>query len=114
MLNLILVLLVGSGLVYVSKFNFTLVSVNLGFATIPNVPLFYIIITSVVFGLILSYIFSLIRSVSTSFTLRGKNNEIKKGQDEVLELTRRVHQLELENEKQKNGTDLVPTDTNAL
>jgi hypothetical protein len=47
--------------------------------------------------------------------LRKKNNEIKKDKEEILDLTKRVHQLELEKEKIKNGTEeLMPTDQNAL
>ena len=114
MLTLILLLVTGSLFVYISKFNFMLVSVNLGMYTISNIPLFYVIVASVVLGLVLSYLFQLAQSISNSFTLRGKNNEIKKGEGEILELTKRVHQLELENEKVRNGTDSEPTDQNAM
>lgn len=114
MLLLILLLIIGSGLVYISKYNFMLVSVNFGSFIIYGIPLFYVIIGSTLFGLILSYLVHLVNSISTSFTLRGKNNMIKKEQETVLELTKRVHQLELENERQKNDTDLVPSDSNAL
>lgn len=114
MLVLILLLVVGSILVFISKYNFMLVSVNLGAYVISDVPLFYVIVTSVVFGLILSYLIHIFQSISTSFTLRSKNNEIKKGNDEILELTKRVHQLELENEKVRNGVDSEPTDQDAL
>jgi uncharacterized integral membrane protein len=114
MLVLILLLIVGSVLVYISKFNFTPVTVNLGFYTFSNIPLFYVIVASMLIGLVLSYIVYLINSISTSFTLRGKNKEIKKEKDEVLELTKNVHQLELENEKQKNNKNAEPQDKNAL
>jgi uncharacterized integral membrane protein len=115
MLVLILLLVVGSVLVYISKYNFMLVSINLGFYSFSNVPLFYVIVGSVLFGLILSYVVSLVQSVSNSWTLRGKNKEIKKNKEEVLELTKNVHQLELENEKIKNGSeDAPPSDQNAL
>ena len=100
MLVLILFLIVGSTLVYFSKYNFIPVTVNLGFHIFPNIPLFYVIVASVLTGLGLSYLISLIKAISTSFTLRGKNKEIKKEKEEVLELTKNVHQLELENEKQ--------------
>ena len=66
------------------------------------------------FGLVLSYLIYLVHSISTSFTLRGKDKEIKKDKNAVLELTKRVHQLELENEKIRNGSDSEPTDQNAL
>jgi uncharacterized sodium:solute symporter family permease YidK len=91
-----------------------LVSVNFGSFIINGIPLFYVIIGSILFGLILSYLVHLVNSISTSFTLRGKNNQIKKEKEEVLELTKRIHQLELENEKQKNGDILTPIDQNAL
>lgn len=101
-------------LVYISKFNFQPVSVNLGFTIISGVPLFYIIVGSFVIGLVLSYIFSVIQSISTSFVLHGKNAEIKKNKSEVLELTKRVHQLEIKNEKLGKDSGLEPGDRNAL
>lgn len=114
MLVLIIFLIIGSAFVYISKFNFTPVSVNLGLYVISDIPLFYVIIASFIIGLALSYLVSLVRAISTSFTLRGKDNQIKKDKDEVLELTKMVHQLELENEKLKQGSVVEPEDRNAL
>lgn len=114
MLILILLLVVGAILVYISKFNFIPVSINLGLYTFSDIPLFYVIVGSLVIGLVLSYLIYFVHTISTSFRLRGKDNEIKKNKDEVLELTKRVHQLELENEKIRNGSNSQPTDQNAL
>ena len=114
MLVLILLLVVGSILVYISKYNFMPVSVNLGPYVLSNIPLFYVIVGSLLIGLVLSYVFYLVKAISTSFTLRGKDNEIKKDKGEVLELTKRVHQLELENEKLKHRPNAEPEDENAL
>ncbi|AKM83140.1 hypothetical protein A2422_03835 [Candidatus Woesebacteria bacterium RIFOXYC1_FULL_31_51] len=114
MFTLILFLIVGSTLVYISKFNFMPVSVNLGMYVFKDIPLFYVIVSSLLIGLVLSYILYLVHVVSTSLKLRGKNKEIKKDKDEVLELTKRVHQLELENEKLKHSKSVEPEDQNAL
>jgi TRAP-type C4-dicarboxylate transport system permease small subunit len=114
MLILILFLVVGSVMVYISKYNFVPVTVNLGIHTFLNVPLFYVIAGSVLFGLVLSYLVYLVRAISTSITLRSKNKEIKEEKEEVLELTKNVHQLELQNEKQKNDVRPEPQDKNAL
>ena len=89
-------------------------SVNLGFTVFSGIPLFYVIIVSLVIGLILSYLASLIQSISTSFILHGKNVEIKKNKDEVLEFTKRVHQLEIKNEKLGKESGIEPDDRNAL
>jgi len=114
MLVFILLLVVGSILVYISKFNFMPVSVNLGLHVFSDIPLFYVIAGSLLTGLVLSYLVYLVHAISLSFKLRGKNKEIKKNKDEVLELTKRVHQLELENEKLKHYSDAEPEDPNAL
>lgn len=114
MLHLIILLVVWSFLVYISSYNFTPVTVNFGFYTLNNIPLFYVIVGSLVIGLVLSYIMQLVRTISNSFKLREKDHEIKKNKDDVLELTKRVHQLELENEKLKHGSTVEPEDPNSL
>ncbi len=112
--TLILLLVAGSALVYISGYNFTPVTVNFGFYAISNIPLFYVIVGSVVAGLLLSYLINLIPAISNFFALRGKNREIKKGKSEVLELTKQVHQLELENERQSHAAGVKPKDPNSL
>jgi uncharacterized integral membrane protein len=114
MLILILFLIIGSALVYVSRFNFTPVTLNLGGYVITDLPLFYVIVGSLITGLGVAYLAQMVRAISTSLTLRGKNQEIKKSGDEILELTRRVHQLELENERLKHESVNTPQDLNAL
>jgi lipopolysaccharide assembly protein A len=114
MFILILFLVVGSLLAYVAQYNFTPVPVNLGFYTFFDIPLFYVIVASFIAGLVLSHAFYLIHSIFTSLKFRGKNKEIKKNKDEVLELTKRVHQLEIENEKLKHNPVIKPVDSRAL
>lgn len=114
MLILILLLIIGSALVYVSRFNFTPVTLNLGLYLLEDIPLFYVIVGSFVIGLVLSYFVHLIRAISTSFTIHGKNREIKKDKGEILELTRRIHQLELEKEKLSHLSNNIPKDPDAL
>lgn len=114
MFTLILFLIVGSFLVYISKFNFTPVTVNLGIYLLKDIPLYYVIAGSLLIGLIFSYLLYVLHVISTSFKLRGKNKEIKKDKGEVLELTKQIHQLELENEKLKNKIKNEPNDQNAL
>lgn len=114
MFVLILMLVVGALLVYVSKFNFELVTVNLGWWVFKEVPLFYVICFSVLLGLGLSYLFYLVQEVVNTFLIRSKNRKIKQGEEEVLELTKRVHKLEIEKEKLGHEKQVVPEDINSL
>lgn len=114
MLLLILLLIIGSGLAYVSHYNFMPVSLHLGPYVVSDVPLFYVIIGSLVTGLLLSYVAYLINSLSASLALRAKDQELKRNQEEILDLTKRVHKLELENKKIKKEAGIEVEDTNAL
>lgn len=113
MLNIIFLLLAGSALTYISRYNLELVTVNMGVYTIANIPLFYVIVGSVIGGMILSYVLQLIRNIATYWEIRGKSKEIQSGKEEILDLTKTVHQLEIENEKLKH-TGSQPVDSKAL
>lgn len=113
MLNIIIMLVIGSALAYISKFNLEPTTVNLGLYIVRDVPLFYVIVASLLAGLVLSYVFQLLGSISNSITLRGKRKEIKSGKEENVGLAKRIHQLEIENERLKHS-DAQPDDTNAL
>ncbi len=102
MLNIIFLLIAGSALTYISKFNQELVSVNIGIYSSPTIPLFYVIVGSMLIGIILSYILQTIRNVTTYFEIRRKSQQIKSNKAEIIDLTKTVHQLELENEKLKH------------
>jgi lipopolysaccharide assembly protein A len=114
MLFIILLLVIGSVLVYLSQFNFIPVSVNLGWHIFADIPLFYVIVGSMLLGLILAYAAYLGNAITNSMILSGKNKEIKKDRNEVLELTKRIHQLELENEKLKHSPRVELEDPNSL
>lgn len=111
--NIIFLLITGSIFAYISKDNLAPVTLNLANYTFASIPLFYVIVGSLLVGLVLSYIVQLFSSIATSFVLRGNQKAMKSGREEILELTKRIHQLELENEQLKHsGPESV--DANAL
>lgn len=113
MLNIIFLLITGSVFAYISKDNLAQVTFNIAGYTFANIPLFYVIMGSLLIGLIVAYLVQLFGSIATVFVLRGNRKAMKSGQDEILELTKRIHQLELENERLKHtGHGVV--DANAL
>lgn len=115
MITLILIILIGGIFVYVAQNNLIPVTLNLGSASMTNIPLFYVIIGSLLTGLIVAYLIHLINSIFITFSMHGKDTKIKQGKSEIANLTKRVHQLEIENEKLKNHSTLdEPRDTNAL
>ena len=102
-------------MVYVAQNNLTPVTLRLSTYVFSGIPLFYIIIGSLLTGLGLAYLSYLVSSIFTGFTIRGKDKRIKQDKSEIVDLTKRIHQLELENERLKNDSTVVePSDKNAL
>ncbi len=115
MLIFILLLVFGGVMAYLSQNNLMLVTLRLGTYTFSDIPLFYIIIGSLLTGLCLAYLIYLINSIFTAFSMRRKDNKIEEGKSEIVDLTKQIHQLELENERLKNNSTVIePQDKNAL
>lgn len=98
---------------FFAQYNLTPVSLNLGYAVFNDIPLFYVVVGAMLIGLGIGYLSYLIHSLSTAFTIHGKDHALKQAKEEVAELTKRVHQLELENGKLKK-TSKIPFDDKAL
>lgn len=109
MLILILFLVIGAVMVYLAQNNLTPVTLHLGTYVFSDLPLFYIIIASLLVGLGLGYFVYLINSFFTSLSLRRKDSKITQDKSDIVDLTKRIHQLEIENAKLKG-----PVDENAL
>jgi len=112
---LILLLVFGAIMVYLAQNNLQLVTLWLGPYVFSGIPLFYVIIGSLIAGLLIAFLIYVVDSVFTGITMRRKDNKIKETKSDVVELTKRIHQLELENERLKNNTTIMePQDKNAL
>lgn len=115
MITLILILIIGSVFVYLAQNNLAPVTLHLGSATVTDLPLFYVISGSLLTGLLLAYLFYLINSIFIGFSMRKKDHAIKETKNQVAELTKRIHKLELENEELRNELGMAESsDKNAL
>ncbi len=75
--------------------------VPIRFATysIPGTPLYVVVIGSLLGGLVIGWIMYILHAFSTSLSRRGKEKEIKEAKKTIADLTKRIHELELENAK---------------
>lgn len=94
---IILAVIVGLGIGYFATQNTTLISLYLGPYITPRIPLYLVVIGTLLLGLLLAWVFSLVNSFSSKITLHGKENKIKEDEKTIAELTKEIHQLELEN-----------------
>lgn len=101
---IILAVFVGLGISYFATQNTSLISLYFGPYVIPNISLYLVVIGAVLLGLLLAWIFSLVNSFSSKITLHGKENKIKQEERTIAELTKQIHQLEIENTRLKERT----------
>jgi predicted RND superfamily exporter protein len=106
MLILILFLVVGGVMVYLAQNNLMQVTLHVGAYAFTGIPLFYVIVGSLLIGLGLAYVIQLVNSVFTTLSMFGKDHAIKRSKGEIAELTKRIRQLELENERLKHSSDI--------
>lgn len=114
MLNLILFLFFGSIMAYLAFQNSAHVTLVFFSYTFPNVSLFFVILGSMLIGVLLAYVIQLAGSISMILTLHGKDNKIKDSENNVTQLTKKTHQLELENESLKKEGQIANQDDQAL
>ena len=114
MLSLIFLLIIGAGITYLSVQNTAIVSLTFLDYTFKDLPIYYVILGSILFGVVLAYSISFINSISTYMLIRTQHKRIGKERKEVAELTKRVHQLELENVGLKTENETTNFDQESL
>lgn len=103
-----MLVLAGIGAAFFATQNTTLTSLTLGNYHLRNIPMYLIVLGSVLIGLLVAAIINLINSLTSSFELLGKDSKIKEGKKLVAELTKKIHQLELENTELKTLHEKIP------
>lgn len=113
MFALIILFIFGLGVAFFATQNTQPISITLANYSLTSIPTYVIVLVSLLLGFVVSWLISLVDVISTAFKIRGKESTIKNANKQVSELTKRVHQLELENERLK-GESGHPTDDKSL
>jgi len=102
MLYLIITILLTLGVAFFATQNTTTVPIIVANAPIPDVPVYVIVIVSLLTGMLVAWLLSLLKSLSSSLTIRNRDNALKESKKTITELTKRVHVLEIENTELKS------------
>ena len=114
MIALILFVIVGILFALFATYNTAVVTLSFGqFLQYPT-PLYRALLAAFLLGLLLASIFHILKSIRMGFTVRKFKGERKETQNEIAELTKRIHKLELENEHLKTQDGLEDSDTNSI
>lgn len=101
MFALIVLFIIGIGVAFFATQNTQTVYVTLANYNLRGIPLYIIVLGSLLLGFVVSWIISLVDVISSALKIHGKESTIKNANKQISELTKKVHQLELENERLK-------------
>jgi len=79
-------------------------TINFAGYSLQNVPLYLIVLIPLLMGLSFSFVIHLLKSLSSKLTINKGKSEIKTLKNEIAEVTKEAHKLELENTKLKAKT----------
>ncbi|PIR80177.1 MAG: hypothetical protein COU25_01415 [Candidatus Levybacteria bacterium CG10_big_fil_rev_8_21_14_0_10_35_13] len=113
MLALIVLFIFGIGIAFFATQNTQAISLTFANYSIHGVPVYIVVLVSLLLGFAVSWIISRVDVISSAFKIHGKESTIKNANKQISELTKKVHQLELENERLK-GESGHPRDDKAL
>ena len=111
MFLLIAIIVFGGAITYFAVQNTETVNIHLSTIQLTDVPLYWIILVSVLATLLFSWLIILLNSLSSSYAMRGKNNTVTQLKKENEELTKKVHQLELINARKEGDQKKITTET---
>lgn len=101
MLALLIAVIFGLAVGYFATQNITPVTIRVAEYAIEEVPLYVVIVGSMLVGLLIAWILYLARSLSSTITIYGKDTEVRKARRTVVDLEHRVQELEVENARLK-------------
>lgn len=99
MITLLLLILFGLGVGYFATQNVIGIPITLAGYTIEGTPLYIIVVGSLLLGVAISWIISLMRDISSSVALHGKDTALKSAHKTIEELKDSNYKLEVENAK---------------
>jgi uncharacterized integral membrane protein len=94
-----LALLLGLSFAFFAMQNTAVVPLSFGAYSFQSVPLYIVVIGSLLTGLLIAWVFNFIDSLGSLMSLRGKDRALHTADKKIAHLEDRIHDLELENAK---------------
>jgi uncharacterized integral membrane protein len=101
MLALLVAVLFGLAIGYFATQNTTPVTIRLAEYALEEIPLYFVVVGSLLIGLFIAWILYIAQFLSAKLTIYGRDQVVRKTRRTVADLEHRVRELEVENERLK-------------
>ncbi len=105
MLALIILIVFGLGTAYFATQNTGVVHITIGNYLIQRIPIYVIVVGSILLGIFISWLISIVDSISSRITIYGKDSAIKEAYKTIETLKEENHNLEVENARLRGIPD---------
>jgi uncharacterized integral membrane protein len=109
MLALVIAVMFGLAIGYFATQNTIPVTIRLAEYALEEIPLYLVVVGSLLVGLFVAWILYIAQALSARLTIYGRDQVVRKTRRTVTDLEQRVHELEVENERLK-ARELNPSD----
>jgi|SRR5581483_2117372 len=97
MLSLLILVIFGLGMAFFATQNIATATIVFAGQIYKGVPMYVIVIGSLLLGIFVSWLISIVNALSSAFTIHGKDTALAKVQESNRDLKRRLRDLEIEN-----------------
>lgn len=99
MLSLLILIIFGLGMTFFATQNTGSVHILFGNYVLYGIPLYIVVIGSLLLGIFASWLISLVDAFSSTLTLHWKDSQIKNAYKTIETLRKEKHDLEIENSR---------------
>ena len=114
MATLLILVLSGILVAYFATQNTGNVSINLLGYSLAGIPTYFLVLASVLLGLMLGSVINLVDALFNSLKLRDKNQTINEVSKKAITLEERIHELEVENARLKGKGEPIIIETKSV
>lgn len=104
MLMLVITVVLGIVFAVFATQNTGSISINLGNYSLPNIPVYLVVLVPLLVGLFISSLVHILKTLADSLIISEHKDEIGVLKRELTEITKEAHKLELENTRLKAKT----------
>src|SRR4051794_15652727 len=97
MLSLLILIIFGLGMAYFATQNTGIVHVTLANYAIQNIPLYGLVLGSVILGIFISSLISMVNAISSNLKFRGKETQLREANRTIESLKKENNALHREN-----------------
>lgn len=109
MLSLLLLVVFGLGIAFFATQNVAGSTITIANSTYQGIPMYAIVIGSLLLGIFVSWLISMVDAISSLFTIHGKDTALNEANETIkkLKLTNRELELENANLKGEKNTPII-------